>query len=289
MPIASPVMNERYSYFYRMEKEQIKQFYSNEMEKDRLELELFLLEGIRTKEIIGRYLVEEGMTIADIGGGAGYYAFWLQSLGHKATLVDLSPKNIELVEERSERSGTQLTAFHTGDATKLDLGDNQFDFVLLLGPLYHLTDKRERVKALSEAKRIVKPGGFVLSAVISRYASLFDGFRRDLVYDDQFLKILINDLQSGVHLNETNNPEYFTTAFFHTPAEIKEEIKASGLNFDKLVAVEGFGWIINDFAKKATDKPYLDKLTTIISMLETNDDLIAMSQHIIAVSKKASK
>lgn len=256
------------------------------MEKDRLELELFQLEGIRTKEIISRYLAEEGMTIADIGGGAGYYAFWLQSLGYRVTLVDLSPKNIELVEERSKRSGTQLTAFHTGDATKLQLEDDQFDLVLLLGPLYHLTDKRERIKALSEAKRIVKPGGFVLSAIISRYASLFDGFRRDLVYDDQFVKILINDLRSGVHLNETNNPEYFTTAFFHTPAEIKEEVISSALKFEKLVAVEGFGWIVDDFAKKAADKAYMDKLSAMIGMLETNDDLIAMSQHIIAVAKK---
>jgi len=269
-----------------MEKEQIKEFYSNEMEKDRLELELFQLEGIRTKEIISRYLVRERMSIADIGGGAGYYAFWLQSLGHPVTLVDLSPKNIELVEERSKRSGAKLAAFHTGDATKLDLKDDQFDLVLLLGPLYHLTDKSERVKALSEAKRIVKPGGYVLSAVISRYASLFDGFRRDLVYDDQFVKILVNDLKTGVHLNETNNPEYFTTAFFHTPAEIKDEVKESGLQLQKLIAVEGFGWIINDFAKKAGDKPYMDKLTTIIGMLETNDDLIAMSQHIIAIAKK---
>ena len=269
-----------------MEREQIRQFYSNEMEKDRLEQELFQLEGIRTKEIIGRYLNKKGLAIADIGGGAGYYAFWLQSMGHQVTLVDLSPRNIELVVERSKSSGVQLANARTGDATKLELGDDQFDLVLLLGPLYHLIDETERIKALKEAKRIVKPGGFVLSAVISRYASLFDGFKRDLVYDDQFAKLLVDDLQTGVHLNPTNNPEYFTTAYFHTPAEIRDEIKESGLKLEKLVAVEGFGWIINDFAKKAGDEAYMNKLTTTISVLETNDDLIAMSQHIIAVAKK---
>jgi len=269
-----------------MERDQIRQFYSNEMEKDRLEQELFQLEGIRTKEIIGRYLNKKRLAIADIGGGAGYYAFWLQSMGHQVTLVDLSPRNIELVAERSKSSGVQLANARTGDATKLDLGDDQFDLVLLLGPLYHLVDKTERIKALTEAKRIVKPGGFVLSAVISRYASLFDGFKRDLVYDDQFAKLLVDDLQTGVHLNPTNNPEYFTTAYFHTPAEIRDEIKESGLKLEKLVAVEGFGWIINDFAKKAGDGLYMNKLTTTIGMLETNDDLIAMSQHIIAVAKK---
>jgi len=272
-----------------MEQDKIKEFYSNEMEKDRLDQELFQLEGIRTKEIIGRYLTHSGMSIADIGGGAGYYAFWLQSLLHPVTLIDLSPRNIELVSERCKRSGTQLAGFHTGDATQLDLGDNLFDLVLLLGPLYHLTDKTERVKALMEAKRIVKPGGVVLSAVISRYASLFDGFKRDLVYDDQFVKMLIGDLKTGIHLNETNHPDYFTTAYFHTPAEIREEINASGLKLDKLIAVEGFGWIINDFAKKTNDTVYMNKLAMIINMLETSDDLIAMSQHIITVAKKEAE
>ncbi|HLG41464.1 MAG TPA: class I SAM-dependent methyltransferase [Chitinophagaceae bacterium] len=269
-----------------MERDKIKQFYSNQMEKDRLELELFKLEGIRTKEIISRHLTKEKMMIADIGGGAGFYAFWLQSLGHNVHLVDLSPRNIELVKERAEKSRIQLTKFEEGDATKLNFRDDQFDLVLLLGPLYHLTDKKERVKALSEAKRIVKPGGFVLAAVISRYASLFDGFRRDLVNDDQFVSLLMDDLKTGIHLNETGNWEYFTTAFFHTPDEIKNEIKESGLEFQTLVAAESFGWIIDNFSEKSEDKNYMNKLNKIINMVETNDDLIAMSPHIIAVSKK---
>jgi ubiquinone/menaquinone biosynthesis C-methylase UbiE len=269
-----------------MERDKIKEFYSNEMEKDRLELELFKLEGIRTKEIINRFLSKSTMDIADIGGGAGFYAFWLQESGHNVSLVDLSPRNIELANERSLKTSIRLTKCQTGDATNLDIADEQFDLVLLLGPLYHLINKEERVKALSEAKRIVKPKGFVLSAVISRYASLFDGFKRDLIADDQFEKLLVDDLNTGVHLNETGNPEYFTTAYFHTPAEIKQEILESGLQLKNLVAVEGFGWIIDNFAKKAEDKNYMNKLNKMISMLETNEDLIAMSQHIIAVAQK---
>jgi ubiquinone/menaquinone biosynthesis C-methylase UbiE len=269
-----------------MERDKIKKFYDSGMEKDRLEQELFKLEGIRTKEIIGRYLTKEKMTIADIGGGPGYYAFWLQSLGHHVTLIDLSSKNIELVNDHAKRSGNPLTKCGTGDATKLDLPDQQFDLVLLLGPLYHLTEKEERLKALSEAKRIVKPGGMVLSAVISRYASLFDGFKRNLVCDDLFSKMVVDDLNTGIHLNEIGNPEYFTTAYFHTPAEIKNEVTESGLRFEKLVAAESFGWVLDNFAEKAEDKTYLNKLLSVINMIESNDDLMAMSPHIIAVAQK---
>ena len=256
------------------------------MEKDRLEQELFKLEGIRTKEIISRFLSKKTMNIADIGGGAGFYAFWLQASGHNVSLIDLSPRNIELANEYSQQTGIQLTKCQTGDATNLDIPDEQFDMVLLLGPFYHLIKKEERVKALAEAKRILKPKGFVLSAVISRYASLFDGFKRDLIIDDQFEKILIDDLNTGIHLNKTDNPEYFTTAYFHTPAEIKKEIIESGLQFEKLIAVESFGWIVDNFNEKSQDIVYMKKLHKIINMVETNDDLIAMSQHIIAVARK---
>lgn len=269
-----------------MSVDKIQAYYSTEFEKHRLDLEFFKLEGIRTKEIIERYINRSNLKILDVGGGAGYYAFWLQEKGHSVTLVDLSPTNIELVEKKAKQTDTQLTQALVGDATKLTLEENQFDVVLMLGPLYHLIEKKDRVKALSEAKRVLKPGGVLLSAVISRYASLFDGFKRNLVGDPKFLKMLHGDLRSGVHLNDTDNFEYFTTAYFHTPAQIREEIKESGLTYDKLVAIESFGWALDDFNSKAQDAAYMETLMLFLHEVESNDDLIAMSPHIMAVSKK---
>lgn len=150
-----------------MERDKIKQYYESEIEKDRLDQEIFLLEGIRTKEIISRYLSKDKMNIIDIGGGAGYYSFWLQEKGHQVTLVDLSPKNIELANQYSRENGRQLSKIEIGDATDLKYNDNEFDFALLFGPLYHLVNKEERIKAISEAKLVLKPNGVVLIAVIS--------------------------------------------------------------------------------------------------------------------------
>ena len=131
-----------------MNRNKIKEYYASEIEKNRLDLEIFMLEGIRTKEIISRYLVKDKMNILDIGGGAGYYSFWLQEKGHQVTLVDLSPKNIELAKQHSLTTGIRLASIQTGDATALDFKDGEFDLVLLCGPLYHLTDKEERTKSL---------------------------------------------------------------------------------------------------------------------------------------------
>ncbi len=269
-----------------MERNKIKNFYAHEIEANRLEQEIFKLEGIRTKEIIERYLQKSSLEILDVGGGAGYYSFWLQEKGHHVTLIDLSPKNIELVRKHSETTGRVLKKFETGDAVNLNFSNEQFDIVLLLGPLYHLTDRIERVLALSEAKRVLKTGGILLSAVISRYASLIDGFQRDLVLNNQFFNLLTNDLKTGIHLNETDNLEYFTTAYFHTPKEIIAETIESGLKFEKLIPIESFGCMVKDFNKKEKDLIYMKKLLEIIRMIEMDEGLIAISPHIIAVAQK---
>lgn len=269
-----------------MQDQKIKAYYAREIEANRLETEAFKLEGIRTKEVIGRYLSTPSRQVLDVGGGTGYYAFWLQEQGHQVTLVDLSPTNIELAQKRASTSGIALQHITVGDATHLDFTQEQFDVVLLLGPLYHLTERADRMRALAEARRVLKPGGLLLTAVISRYASLFDGFHRDLVLDESFYNILKHDLETGVHLNETVNPEYFTTAYFHTPTEIREEITESNMRLEKLIAIESFGWIAPNFKEKQNDPAYMEKLLNAIRVVETKEDLIAMSPHIMAVAYK---
>ena len=207
-------------------------------------------------------------------------------MGHRVTLFDLTPEHIEWATLHAQQSGIQLTNAMVGDAMQMNMKDEQFDIALLFGPLYHLTEKKERVKALSETARVLKPGGIMLAAIISRYASLIDGFKRNLVDDDRFFSILTNDLQNGIHINKTENPEYFTTAFFHTISAIKEEVMEAGLQFKKLVAVESFAWIVDDFGKRLSDEKYMSKLNGIISQVESNEDLVAMSPHIIVVAEK---
>ncbi len=267
-----------------MDKETIKSYYAGGVEKQRLILDK--LEGIRSKEIIERYLPKQKIDIIDIGGATGFYSFWLQQMGHRVTLLDLTPENIDEAKAYAKSSGIELAGYEVGDATNMAMAENQFDLALLMGPLYHLTDRSERVKSLSETKRVLKPGGIMLAAIISRYASLIDGFSRNLVDDDRFFSLLNNDLDNGIHINKTENAEYFTTAFFHTVEEIKEEVKDSGLKFSKLIAVESFAWIIKNFSERISDEKYMAKLRQVVNKVESNDDLVAMSPHIIVVAEK---
>lgn len=79
--------------------------------------------------------------------------------------------------------------------------DGSFDAVLLLGPLYHLPERNDRVEALREACRVLVPGGFVAAAAISRFAGLIDGLRKGWLAEEELLPAVEEELASGRHLS----------------------------------------------------------------------------------------
>src|SRR5436190_1985496 len=101
------------------EQDIVRQYYdATEVEKDRLETDYFFLEGMRTLEVINRYVTVK-RSVIDIGGGAGFYAFKLKEKGHEVHLADLSEKNIDLVRQRSRQIGLTLDSAVVADARKL--------------------------------------------------------------------------------------------------------------------------------------------------------------------------
>lgn len=134
----------------------INTFYnSTMMETDRLGQHVFQLEKNRSQEIILRYL-RSSMNIADIGGATGAYSFWLHDMGHKVHLLDAAEFHIEAATKISITENKSLASISLGDARKLPFDDEQFDLVLLFGPLYHLQEKDDRIKSITEAKRVLK-------------------------------------------------------------------------------------------------------------------------------------
>src|SRR6185436_2623214 len=216
----------------------INTFYnSTQMEADRLGQYVFQLEKIRTQEIILRYL-RPSMNIADIGGATGAYSFWLHDMGHRVHLLDAAEFHVEAATKISITENKPLASISLGDARELPYDDEQFDLVLLFGPLYHLQEKEDRIKAIAEAKRVLKKNGILLAATISRHASLFDGFWQGFIDDPAFENILKGDLEDGNHFNPVNHPMYFTDAHFHTQKEIEDEFSATGFDNVEIKAIE---------------------------------------------------
>lgn len=122
------------------------------------------LELIRTRALIHRHLQPIAMDVLDVGGGSGVHAAWLAGLGHRVHLVDPVPRHVEVA------AGLRGVTAQLGDARQLESAAESFDLALLLGPLYHLADREDRVGSLREAVRVTRRGGTVLAAAIGRCA-----------------------------------------------------------------------------------------------------------------------
>src|SRR5262249_32260274 len=130
------------------------------------------LEWVRTQELLARYLPAPPATILDVGGGPGVYAGWLADRGYAVRLVDPVARHVAEPEDLSRSQPRRPFAAALGDARRLDEPDAAYDAVLLMGPLYHLVERPERLLAAREARRVVRPGGVVVAVGISRFASL---------------------------------------------------------------------------------------------------------------------
>ena len=219
----------------------IADYYERAPEEYRLEEEPFLLEELRTREVIARHARRPPAAVLDVGGAAGAYALWLVEAGYTVHLVDPVPRLVAEAQRRSIARPRPLASCRVGEARALDFPDQCVDMVLMLGPLYHLTEATDRARALREAQRALNPGGQLFVAAISRWASALDGLARDLFQDPRFAAIVEKDLPEGQHRNPTERLDYFTTAYFHRPDELGAEVLDAGLALDGLYGLEGPG------------------------------------------------
>ena len=267
----------------------IVRFYRDADEASRLQSGWFQLEHARTQELILRYLPPAPGTIIDAGGGTGVYACWLAARGYQVHLIDPVPKHVEWARAASsEQPDSRLVSAEVGDARHLQHTDNSADAVLLLGPLYHLVEREDRVACLREAYRVLRPGGMVWGVGISHFASLLDSLAHGFFDDPQFAPILERDLQDGQHRNPTANPLYFTDAFFHRPGELSREFLAAGFQVLEVLPIEGPGWLARDFDRLWADQIQRDRLLTAVRKMEREPSVLGASSHIMAIGLKRS-
>jgi SAM-dependent methyltransferase len=273
MPSAMPPSN-------AVDKEEavVRAYYERGEERERLSDGRGQLEFLRTTEIVGRNLPPRPAVIADIGGGPGRYALWLASLGYQVEHRDLMPLHVNQLRVDAAAVSGIRTAI--GDARALDLPDASADAVLLLGPLYHLASSADRSTAIREAARILRPGGVLFAAAISRWATRIDGIIGKQIYL-KYPAALDQAERTGVF------PPRHAGAFSacsHRPDDLRAELTAAGLEVTGLVCVEGPAMILPDLDARMEDPADRAVILDAARALESVPDLIGFGPHLLATA-----
>lgn len=233
------------------------------------------LEFIRTRELIRRHLPPPGAHILDVGGGTGVHAAWLAADGHAVHVVDVVPAHAEAA---AVLPGVTAEA---GDARHLTAADAGTDVVLLLGPLYHLRQPEERAAALAEAYRVLRPGGLLAAAGISRYLSLLE-----LGSDGRLTAAMQPPVAEVVATGRYDGHAGFVPAHFHTAAELSAELTAAGFRDVAVYGVEGPAWPALDAAGHEGFDDRADAALRCARLVERDPLMVNASAHLLAVGRR---
>lgn len=262
---------------------EILRYYTQEWDEDaRLRSGLNELEFVRTQELLRRHLPGSDLRILDVGGASGVHAEWLLADGHHVDLVDPVPLHIE--QARAALGDHPRFTARLGDARHLIGVDTDYDVVLLLGPLYHLTDREDRVDAIASAVRCARPSGLVAVAAITRFASLVAGLTQDEYHVPEFRAIIERDLVDGQHRNAPGR-DYFTTAFFHHPDELLAELRDGGVADVRVFAVESVIGAMPQLAGDWRDPLRRAAMLDLIRRVEEEPSLLGLGPHLLALGR----
>ena len=264
----------------------IRGFYEQGREQERLTRGIGTLELARTQELLERFLPPPPADILDVGGGPGVYSGWLAQAGYRVHLVDPVLLHVEQAAAAAAAQPDHPFTAALGDGRQLAEPDASVDALLLFGPLYHLTERADRLASLAEARRVLRPGGVALIAAISRFGSLLDAVRQGYFADPEAAQVIEETLRSGQNRNPglARFPGWFTTAFFHRPDELATEVVESGLILEALIGVEGPGGFVGDGWKDPQQRPHLLHAARLV---EQEESLLGLSPHLLAVAEKS--
>jgi len=265
--------------------EKIKNYYKHFDEKNRLNNDNSgKLEFLMTMSILEKNLppVSAGTEVAilDLGGGAGAYSFPLAKKGYAVTLADLSETLLLQAKKQKEDTKVQnLISCDQVNATDLSrYKDNAFDVVLLFGPLYHLTEKAERQKCISEVYRVLKSGGKVFASFIPHLSGCIALVQRFCWSPDQ---VNINTLQesfaSGTFKNLSDKG--FQEGYYPASEEIENLFAANGFEKQLLRSIRGFGYEKEDVIFKFKNKNDFSKILELIDSTADDKSIIEMCGH----------
>jgi S-adenosylmethionine-dependent methyltransferase len=264
----------------------VREFYRNaQQEWDRLDIPLCRIEFASTVGVIDSYFTG-GMRVADIGGGPGRYMIEMLERGCRVVLFDLAAENITLAKTKAAEAGLAADEYIVGDARDLSaLAGQRFDGILALGPLYHLTERQERIGFLKAARSLLNPNGILIAAYLNAW-----GIARSLLTDAPawFAKReKVDVLLTGATFAGARACSGFTECHWSTPDAARAEIEDAGFAVLEEVGAEGFaGGLRNEVAAIAkTDPALFERVIAFAALTSKLPQYRRATDHLLLVGR----
>ncbi|MCI8350029.1 MAG: class I SAM-dependent methyltransferase [Oscillospiraceae bacterium] len=272
-------------------------WYNTGIERNRLRAGIGIIEFERTREILLDKLPKPPAVVYDIGGAYGEYAWWLSSLGYEVHLFDLSEANITMSAElANEYPNVHLKSAMVCDARSVPRPDKSADAILFMGPLYSITEYEERILSIKESHRLLKDNGILFSAALTPYSVLVpriaayhkDGAKKKNELDDPaIIAIIERALTDGCYINpERKAATGIGSSHLHTAKALRDELSCGGFRTLAVHGVMGGAWLAPNLDELLENKETKSVLMKTVRMLDTHEEIIGLSGHLLAVSKK---
>lgn len=211
---------------------------------------------------------------------------FLDSVSVPEDSLDFTTKELNAKIQKEEETAENLISCDVINATNLSIyNDNQFDVVLLFGPLYHLLEESERQQCVSEINRVLKPGGKVFASFIPYLSGSIAILDRYYRHPEQ---VDINNLSEVFESGKFNNSsdKGFQEGYYPSTKEIEKLFSQNG--FDKIMirSIRGFGYEKEDSLYGIKEKEMFDKVISLIERTSEEQSIIDMCGHAIYIGYK---
>ena len=250
----------------------LEKYYNKFNEEKRLSTRQGQVEFLTSMRYIKEYLdTMENPKVLDVGAGTGRYSVALANDGYDVTAVELVAYNLGIL--KSKKSSVKA---YKGNALKLSrFSESEFDLTLVFGPMYHLHKYEDKVKALSEAVRVTKPGGIIMVAYcMNEYSVLTYGFKDGHIRESLEKGVLSENykvLAGGNELYDVMRVEDINAVNENVPVERI-----------KLIAADGAATYMKPMLREMDDEEFKLFLDYHFSTCE-RQDLIGASWHTVDI------
>jgi S-adenosylmethionine-dependent methyltransferase len=259
----------------------VRRFYDETVNYEWRRLDRHQVEFELSKRYITRY-VKPNDKVLDLGGGPGKYSLYLSQLGCQVTLADLSPKNVDFALNKAQELGLPLNGVRADCRDLSAIEDEQYDHVLCMGPMYHLQDERDRITAINECLRILRPNGMLFVAFVSSYSFVWDYLVQNpsmILHDDRRVQLnaIVDDVNFAGH--------GFSENFFIRPKDVLPFFEHFSLEKLHLLNCESFLYLREPELLSQSEEVVSAWLDLAEKVCE-REDLLSLAEHIMYIGCK---